>query len=377
MRGQIPRLPIAKPPSIRIYQPLGLGGRYVTDVTRNAVRYRHTIRLYGGYWTATWEMELMSPGAMVNFFKQRIGSDVQMYAGGIRVWEGLIWSMDLIQKGVVRRITLDKVRNAIKCLYTDVSDDARKETSYYTNSYSIDRYGRIEEIVYLDKTTTAAAEAYAQTVLAESALPMPLVVAVREPKLDEPVILKVSAVGYAFTLNYQYLSIADSTVTIPTAISSALSTDSDYVIEGSLDSNSVQVRPPDTETKVLDWLIELAEIGDGTQPYTIQILNDRRLFYKALDAQPTMKWDGNNLTTWAGRSLANGIWSARPGILRDLTWDNVPLPSTYFLENQRDSFVSEVEGSVEYFIPLLRADDQPDSDMIVALTRAQAALDRE
>lgn len=361
-------------PSIRLYQPLKLGGAFVSDVTRHATRYRHAIRLYGGYWTSIWSMENLSATAMRNFFKQKIGFHVNVISGGTKVWEGLIWSMDLSNNGVVRRVSLDKCRNAIKCMYTDVSDDTRKETSWYKHDESISRYGEIQEIVYLDKTTTGAAQAYAQTVLAESAMPLPTVVAVKEPKPDEIATLKVSAVGYAYTINYKYITLADTSVNINTAISNILSTDAEFVSAGVVETNTVQVQPPDTETKAWDYLVELAEIGDGTSPYFIQVLDNQKLFYKELQPDPTIVWNGRSLTTSSGRSLSQGKWSARPGVLRDLTWDNIPLSSEVFLLNQRDTFVSEVEASVEYNIPLLKSDEEPDSDMLVALTRALTDL---
>ncbi len=318
----------------------------------------------------------MSPQGMLSFFKGKIGCGIKSYSGGVKVWEGLIWSMDFSNNGVIRRVTLDKVRNSIKCIYTNIDDDdARAETGWYENLSSQQRYGKIQEIVYLDKTTTATAQAYAQTVLAESQIPYPMIIAVKEPKLDEIATLKVSAVGFAYTLNYQYLSIADSTVAIDAAITSVLSTNGEFVSAGSIAANSVEVRPPDTDTKAWDWLIELAEIGDGSIPYIIQVMNDRRLSYKPLSSTPTLKWNGTALTSGGGQSLSAGIWSARPGVLRDMTWDNIPLPPEHFLENQRDSFVSEVEASTEYMIPLLKSDDQPDSDMLSALTRTLNSWD--
>jgi len=374
--GTNPYLPQERlKPNIRIYQPLKLGSRYISDITKYATGYRQAIRLYGGYWTATWSMENLGVAQMKTFFSQKIGNHMAAYSGGSKIWEGFIWSMDFSNNGVIRRISLDKVRNAIKCIYTDVDDDdARAETSWYKNDNSIARYGEMQEIVYLDKTTAIAAEAYAQTVLAEGSTPLPLIVAVKEPKPDEIATLRVSAVGYAYTLNYKYLSIADTKVSIDTAVTNVVSTDGEFVTDGVIEANAVEVQPPDTETKAWDWLVELAEIGDGTSPYTIQVLNDQKLFYKQMNPAPTIIWNGKRLTTASGRSLSQGKWSARPGVLRDLTWDNIALPAEMFLDNQRDTFVSEIESSVEYNIPLLKSDDQPDSDMIVALTRALTTI---
>ena len=244
-------------PHVRLYQPIGIadqtGNSFIADITKYTAGYRQAIRLYGGYWTATWDMQNLSATAMKGFFKQKIGCHMAAFSGGVKIWEGLIWSMDLSNNGVIRRVSLDKMRNSIKCIYTDVDDaDNRAETSWYKNDNSIARYGEIQEIVYLDKTTAGAAQAYAQTVLAESSTPLPLIVAVKEPKPDEIATLRISAVGYAYTLNYKYLSLADTKVSIATAMANIISTDSQFVTTGVIEANTTQVQPPDTETKAWD-----------------------------------------------------------------------------------------------------------------------------
>ena len=73
-------------PNIRIYQPLKIGSRYISDITQYATMYRQAIRLYGGYWTATWNMENLSATSMRTFFKQKIGNHMAAYSGGTKIW---------------------------------------------------------------------------------------------------------------------------------------------------------------------------------------------------------------------------------------------------------------------------------------------------
>ena len=362
-------------PNIWVHRPLSLGGGFVKDYKSVAEDYRQIIRLLGGYWSSSWSLPGLSDASKVNFFKQRLGSHVVCKFGGLTVWEGLIWSMDLSQKGVTRRITMDDVRNRIKTEYIDISSKNHTETSWYSKSASLQRYGTIEEVLRLDKVEAATAEAYAQTVLTEVQRPLPYPVSFKQPKpIDEPVTLKVEAVGYVYTLNYQYLTISDSARDIDTSIALGLSTDSEFITTGSLTSNTIQVAPPDTETRLWDWLEEITEIGDGTNPYFIQVLNNRRLKYGPLSPYPVMVWDGSRLKTSGNKPINNSHYTIRPGVIRDYTWNNIPLPSDYFLTNQQDSIVTEIEAGEKYDLPLLKTTRYNDSDYMAALANANVDL---
>lgn len=365
-------------PSIRVYQPLLITQDHSQTYQKQVQGYRQTVRLLGGYWQARWNLDLMPTEQQKAFFNRRMGSHIRVYDGGGLIWLGFIWEMEMYSKGVLRRISLDKVRNAVKCIYTDQDDEARAETSYYENTGSIQRYGRIEEIVYLDKVWPATAEKYAQTILKEQQFPIPRIVSVRAPEDNEISQLRVTAVGYSHTLNYQYLTISDITRNIggtAGGISVALDTDNEFINEGSIAPNGTFIRPPDTETRVWDWFMELTEIGDGITPYTIQVWDGRRLIYKPLDPNPTLYWDGINIRSGTSKSTSVNKYSARPGVLRDLTWTSSKLPSDSFLLDKRDSIVSEIESGMNYHVPILKADDYNDSDLMASLIAAEAELE--
>ncbi len=368
-------IPVA--PSIRVYQPKRISNDYVGDFGKLSTGYRQVTRLYGGWWSAKWDMTDYPDSVKRGFFSRRIGSHVGVFDRGMLVWVGLIWEMEYYDRGVLRRVSMEKVRNAVKCIWTDQSDGTRNETAYFINAQSIDRYGRIEEIVYLDNTYQATAEKYAQTILREQQFPIPRISTVREPKEDTFSQLRVACVGYVHTLNYKFVSISDAERTIGGSLGSigvTINTDAEFVIQGHIDTNAVLSRPPETATRVWDWISELAEIGDGTSTYTVQVFGYRRLKYYAVGTTPTLFWDGKSLRTSAKRNAVTQKYSVKPGILRDLTWPSAPLEATQLLENKQDSYVSEIEAGMDYEIPILKSDDYNDSDLIANLLQSQLEL---
>ncbi len=373
-------MPVTTPklPSIRVYQPTKISDDFVGEYGKLSTGYRQVTRLYGGWWSAKWDMTNYPDATKRGFFSRRAGAHVGVFERGLLIWVGLVWEMDYYDRGVLRRISMEKVRNAVKCIWTDQSDGTRSETAYFTNDQSIDRYGRIEEIVYLDNTYQDTAEKYAQTILREQQFPISRILTVREPEKEQQQSqLRVSCVGYIHTLNYRYVTISDSERTIGGSLGSigvAINTDSEFVIQGHIDTNSVLTRPPETATRVWDWISELAEIGDGTNPYTVQVYGYKRLKYFKIDTAPTLFWDGSALRTGTTRNTGTYKFSVRPGILRDLTWPSAPLASTQLLENKQDSFVSEVEASTDYGMPILKSDDFNDSDLLANLLQSQASL---
>lgn len=364
-------------PSIRVYQPISISVDFIGDYGRLAKNYRQTTRMMGGYWSSSWDMTAYPDPVKLQFYNRRISSRVATLDGGAVVWVGFIWEMELYNNGVLRRISMDKVRNAIKCVYTDQADDTRKETAYFTNAESISRYGRIEDIVYLDKAFTATAESYAQTNLQEQQWPVSRVVSTRAIKEEEEMQLRVRAVGYVQTGNYKYLSISDISRNIggsAGAISVTLSTDMDFIRTGSIATNTILVRPPEVETKAWDWITEIAEIGDGTTPYTLQVYYNRAMIYKPIDPEPTLYYDGKTIRSGLSQNLLTNKYAVRPGVFKDLTVSSAGLSSTDFMINRQNSIVHEVEAGQNYALPILKSDDYNDSELMAAYIQSQIDL---
>jgi hypothetical protein len=252
------------------------------------------------------------------------------------------------------------------------ADGNNQETSWYTDDDSIDTYGRIEEIIYLDGVIAATAEAQAQTHLAQSAFPVSSIISVRA---NNDLKLEVTAVGYVYTINNRYVTAGDGTnQNLSAFLEDIVDTDCDFVTKGDIESNTTQVRTAfDVDMRAWDALVALTEIGDATQPFIIQVKNGQRLTYEALNSKPTLFWRGRSLHTAAGTNLSINPWAVQPGILRDLTWTRQDVNTNTFLDDLTDSVVSEVETADDYDMPLLKTDRFDDSDFMTALAKEISA----
>jgi hypothetical protein len=341
--------------------------RYIRTMTNQVSNLRQRKRLYGGWWSASWDAANMTAQQMTDFFNQRVGYHIQIVSGHGKAWQGFIWEIEITYRGVVRRISMADVANSVKCIYVDQSDDTRKATSFYQDTDSIDRYSEIQEIVYLDHVTTATAEAYAQTVLAENAWPKAEVVSVLGA--DAVNAMTVEAVGYVYTMNYQYITITEGSDTITNHISDVLSTNCPDVIEGTIDTNATTVDIPDTEVRAWDWLLQLAEIGDGTDPYFIEVTDGRRVNYKALSSSPTIYWRDGTVRRTMGTPTAVNKWQLEPGIMRDLEWPERTTSPSAFLDDGRDSIVTEIEAAERADMPILKTERFDESDFMAGLAK--------
>lgn len=314
------------------------------EFSERTTRYRHSSRMQGGYWMASWHF---SPDDndieyMERWFRNRLGHLMTERAGGTRTWHGVIWSMDLAINGWKERRSLETLWNAIKTIYTD-TDGNEQETSWYTNATSIARYGRREYIITMDEVTAAQAEAEAQSMLVETADPWPRLLAVGRNIEDG---LTVEAVGEVFTANNKYVTAGDDTDdNVSTYIQEIISTDCEFLTVGNIATNTTQVRKSfPTPIRVWDALLQLTMTGNGSTPYTIQVDIDGLMHYQPADSTPVYHWNGANkgLTTVLGNHQP---WHVRPGVVRNMTRHKTTTIPGSFLTDGRDSWVAEVSMS--------------------------------
>lgn len=339
---------------------------FIQSLNGIAYKYRKRTRLNGGDWTASF-MVGGNESYLKRFFLTKIGHHLEQTIGNTNVWEGFIYEMDLTLHGITRRISMADVRNAVKAKYTD-SGGNNQSTGWYTDNNSIRTFGRIEEIIYIDGVNAATAQAEAQTHLQKHAFPTPEVVSVRD---NQDLELEVTAAGYVFTMNNKYVTAGNGTdQNLSVFLKDIIDTDCEFVTAGRIEANTTQVRTTfDTDMRAWDAMVALTEIGDATQPFVVQVFNGRRAIYKALSPNPTLYWRGRTLHTRAGTNRTVNPWMARPGILRDLTWERQPLSSSAFLLDSADSIISEIEIAEGYDVPLLKTDVYDDSDFMTALAR--------
>jgi hypothetical protein len=334
--------------------------------------YKHSIRMFGGFHNASFGIVRDAP-ALQAFFSSNIFSHLETRIGSVKIWEGFISEMELQYMGVRRRISVQNVRNAVNCIYTDTADDVRKTTSWYTNDSSIEQYGRMEETVYLDNVELTAADAYAQTVLAEMAWPYPEVVSIGHPTDDLQ--LHVTATGYAFTGNNQYITVSPGSNNISTYIVNTINADCEFLNVGSITTNTVQVDKPINEIRAWDWMMQLSEIGDGTDPYLLNVQEGQHVNYNVMNPTPVMGWRLGRITGIANTGAIINKWMVQPGVIRDFNWPSQPLPAAMFLTDARDSIITEIEVSEAQEMPAFKTDLYEESDFIAEMNRNLPAPD--
>jgi len=142
---------------------------------------------------------------------------------------------------------------------------ARAETDWKTDTVSISEYGRLERVLLKAGMSNAAANAEAQTVLADSAWPRSV-----PPdqftigKFDTPDRLSLSLFGYIFTLKFRYSTIV-GTSAMSTHIAAVTAQQSDYLSAGAIEENLTDYQIDDRAPFTL-WTVmtQIALAGDAS-----------------------------------------------------------------------------------------------------------------
>lgn len=335
---------------------------------------RQSRRWQGGDWEASCFIPAdgrYGSGLLSYWFQSWLMNRFIINAGSALPWQGIIWEMTLVKDGAKRVVSVANVWNAIKTIYTSSADSTQQETSFYTNTKSIDRYGRREYIVYLDNVASAEAVAAAEKALAEMAFPWPELTAVGT---NEPPGLYIQAAGDIFTLNNQYATTAVAgEEDVSVFLSDTVASDSEFLTPGRIKTNTLQVQKEQRQpTRVWDLLLSMAELGDGTTPYRLWA-EDGRVNYQPLDAAPIYEWRGlaTGLQTTSGQPR---LWDARPGVLRDYTIPSGTPPPGSSLNDARDSMIDEIQMWQGASAPQLRPSLLREEDLLQAKTNYERMI---
>lgn len=121
----------------------------------------------GGFDTA--EIEVSGPRMALRDVRRWLAYRVQIYGIAGMVWEGFVSEVELRLGGAAMNLSMDRMYNAIKVIYSYTDADgagATGTTAWLTDDDSITEYGR-RELLHSSggETTTAAAEALRSTLL--------------------------------------------------------------------------------------------------------------------------------------------------------------------------------------------------------------------
>jgi len=331
---------------LNIFSPLLLGSELITTLTDWAVGWRRSYNIYQGCKVGTFRL-YPDKGYHLNDLEQAfyewVGCLLAERSSGLPTWTGIVYSLDFVSRGDIRRKTLENVNNAVKAVYTD-DGITYAETSWYTDANSTSRLGRKESILQMLGYSLTAAQQKAQAVLKFSSKPYSRMVDIGT--IDNTY-LEVSVLGYASTVNWRYVTAQDNAIGNANVwVSNILSTDCELVLPGVIRTNAVQIKRKNLiQRKALDTLISIAELGDASyNPWQIYIDCERKLHYRPIDLTAKYIWRDGLVYTMDG-DLANP-WTIEPGVVRNADYPTLqPEPGTPLLSDVRDALVEEVEIS--------------------------------
>lgn len=235
-------------PSLLLYKSLAFATppEFLTNFTSVARNWRRTTRSLGGFWLGSFNFLDMDIGrqSLLQWYQEYLGNHVREKIFGLTSWEGLIYEMTLTLSGMQYRRTLDKewFHNKVKVLYRNAGVQAN--TGWAENTDSSDEYGEMQYMDSISEATTAAAIALRDTRLADFGFPRSRMVGglefsgkSREESADS---LQVTVAGYIFTLNRRYRATSIVATAASTAIEDLVD-DSEFVVAGTIDTNSMNV----------------------------------------------------------------------------------------------------------------------------------------
>jgi hypothetical protein len=190
---------------------------------------------------------------------------------------------------------------------------ARAETEWKTDPAAIAQYGRIENAILDASLTSTAANAKAATLLKTHAWPI-----ITPP--DEYTIgarsgadrLKLNLFGYIFTAGWRICPIT-GTQDVTAIIQSLIATQSDYLVEGTIEGNDIDYQIDDRLPLTL-WTVasEAAAAGDAAgNRWSLMCRGDRRIDYFPTPTATAYHYRGGRLYSPSGTLLED--WQIQPG----------------------------------------------------------------
>ena len=226
----------------------------------------------------------------------------------------------------------------------------------------------------------AIALAEAQTALIEMAEPWPRTVAASVDLEDR---LDVVVCGKVFTANNRYVSpttLDDLTGNLDVFVTNIITNDCEFINPGEIHVNTLQkTRSLDSAIRAWDYLAELAEAGDGSNPFVISVNSDAFMDYRIPDNLPIYHWRGKRggFQSAMGEVSAALNWSAGPGVMRDMTRPNAPGIPGAFLFSINDSWILETEMADGQAYPELKPEGLDDEELLRSMRQYGTFLEEE
>jgi hypothetical protein len=264
------------------------------------------------------------------WFYERLGAHIEEYSYGQKTWQGFIWEMDLvapdrtlgsIRRWKRRRVSYDTLANYVRCDYTDPDTGTSGSTTWASDSGSIARYGRKEEIIQRNLNSTNAAEARDEF-LELFASGSPQLISFEKPT-GVP-FLEVTVAGYISTASFRHTATADGTTSdVGTWVQDILDTDLEFLTAGRVAANTRTIKQKlSTPTRALTVLEDLLTLRDGSgNRFNITTQSDSvsppQIHYEQWTNTPVGSLRGGRFYGAGSADLETSPRIMIPGIYRD------------------------------------------------------------
>jgi hypothetical protein len=290
---------------------------------------------------------------------------------GNTVWEGMVWALSLVDEGWQQSRSLDTFGNRLRVLYDSTVTGERLHapgtTTWYEDTDSQAIYGIAEVIQTAGATDATGAGGLGALELDRLAWPG------RSKQKSEAggTTLSIQLRGYMSTLAWRIYN----DTTGGTANSSAMVTKIVTAVGQFISSTTVETNVfpfedyHNRDRYALSILRDLLSRGDGTDPWTMGVYEDRVLRYEAVATDVNMLWLENQPTPVRLDGSQVYPWLVRPNDVIRTPWI---VPGYTLNENpNRDPTVmtvKEASFSSPYTVSLIGTDDER---VEILLTRIQ------
>lgn len=335
------------------YQRHGIGPveKFVKDITKEAIGWRRSTRSMGGCWAGSFSLT-MELSDVFHIFDHWLGYNLREYSHGMWSWDGQIVEMDLTYKGMIRRRSLNLMRNYIKVSYLD-EDGESQMTAAGEETFSTGKFGRYEALITADGLDSTAAEKYRDTQLNRWGWPRNTIIGADVGDISDENLAKlyVTVAGYIHTANRKFQTVGDGTLdNVSDWIEEILSDNCEFLYPGIIDSNTLQVYKTTSQPRrCWDLLKSLAEIGDAdNDQYRIYCNPGGSVNYKQIDTTPQYVIRDGKLTYLGKMSVDIYPWLVQPAVMRDDTSPGAVIGwADPWLKTARAFYASEIDVGVD------------------------------
>ena len=371
-------------PTLKIYTLINRSQKFVADVTHTAMGWRRSVRSLGGYWMGNFTFQTVdNPNSLIDKFYSWLGYDVREESGGYVTWEGLIYSMDLTHKGLIRRHSLELMSNYVTVEYLD-NKGANHFTTAGQNAEALAFFGRKEALLTYDGIGTTAADAYRDRYLNEYGYPYPRVVGIN-PNVamlgmsDSVTTLEVQCCGYVFTGNWRFETAGDGSLdNLSDYITDIITTDCEFLEIGYITPNTLQIyKDTPGQRRAWDVIAGLVEIGDvNSNPYNFMVDNNRMAYYKQIDTDPKYYLRNGQVYSAATGNVPADIWRMKPAVIRDMDYPSTRVYSGGWLADIQNFYAYELDCGVDTGLNI-KTNLFDESEMLISLENYLRENERE